>query len=208
MEIETFPIERLIPYARNPRRNAEAIAKVAASIKEFGFRQPIVVDDGMVVIVGHTRLEAAKSLGIKKVPVHIAKGLTEEQVSAYRLADNRTNEEAEWDIELLRQEVTHLESLGFDISVIGFDAADLNSIFLERSHGETNADEEWTGMPEFDQQDKRAFRTLHVHFATDKDVKDFAELVNQTITEKTRFLWYPNIVIETYADKRYESPDA
>lgn len=208
MEIELLPTDRLIPYARNPRRNTEAISKVAASIKEFGFRQPIVVDEEMVVVVGHTRLEAAKSLGIKQVPVHVARGLTDAQIRAYRLADNRTNEEADWDMDLLRKEVTHLESLGFDVSLTGFDTADLNSIFLERLQGETNAAEEWVGMPEFNQEDKRAFRTLQVHFATDKDVQDFAQLVGQTITEKTRFLWYPRIIIETYADKRYESTDA
>jgi hypothetical protein len=91
---------------------------------------------------------------------------------------------------------------------MGFSEAELSSVFLERMTGENNASEEWTGMPEFDQQDKTAFRTLHVHFATNKDVQDFAVLLGQTITEKTRFLWFPNIVIETYADKRYVSTDA
>src|SRR5690606_321781 len=101
MHVSLTPIERVIPYARNPRNNKAAVAKVAASIREFGWRQPIVVDSNMVVIVGHTRLLAAQQLGLENVPVHIAEGLTEAQVKAYRLADNRTHEEAEWDSELL-----------------------------------------------------------------------------------------------------------
>jgi hypothetical protein len=97
MKVELIEIGRVIPYARNPRRNENAITKVAASIKEYGFRQPIVVDEEMVIIAGHTRLQAAQSLGLKKVPVHIADGLTLAQIKAYRLADNRTHEDAEWD---------------------------------------------------------------------------------------------------------------
>ena len=80
MKVELIEIGRVIPYARNPRRNENAIAKVAASIKEYGFRQPIVVDEEMVIIAGHTRLQAAQSLGLKKVPVHIADGLTLAQI--------------------------------------------------------------------------------------------------------------------------------
>ncbi len=101
MKVELVEITKVIPYARNPRKNEGAVAKVAASIKEFGFRQPIVVAPDMVVIVGHTRLLAAQQLGFKQVPVHIAEGLTDVQIKAYRIADNRTNEEAEWDNELL-----------------------------------------------------------------------------------------------------------
>ena len=89
MKIELIQIDRVIPYANNPRRNEAAVAKVAASIKEFGFRQPIVVDNNNVVIVGHTRLLAARQLGLAEVPVHIAEGLTSSQIKAYRIADNR-----------------------------------------------------------------------------------------------------------------------
>jgi ParB-like chromosome segregation protein Spo0J len=87
MIIENLPIENLIPYIRNPRKNENTIEKVASSIKEFGFRQPIVVDAEKVIIAGHTRYEAAKRLQLSKVPVHVAKGLTEQQVKAYRIAD-------------------------------------------------------------------------------------------------------------------------
>ena len=97
MDIVALPIEQLIPYARNPRRNDDAVATVAASLAEFGWRQPIVVDEQMVIVAGHTRYEAARRLGMTQVPVHVARGLTPVQVKAYRLMDNRSHENAAWD---------------------------------------------------------------------------------------------------------------
>ena len=99
MKVEQTTTASLIPYARNPRRNQSAISKLTASIKEFVFRQPIVVDSDCVVVVGHTRLEVAKILGLDEVPVHVAKDMTPAQAKAYRLADNRTGEDANWDVE-------------------------------------------------------------------------------------------------------------
>ena len=109
LTVELWPIDRPIPYARNARVCPEsAINKVAASITEYGFRQPIVVDGDRVVIAGHTRLLAAKQLGLKQVPVHVASDLSPAQVKAYRLADNRTGQEATWDMELLGIELEDL----------------------------------------------------------------------------------------------------
>jgi ParB-like chromosome segregation protein Spo0J len=120
MQTETVAIGSVIPYARNPRRNGAAVSKVAASLREFGWRQPIVVDEQMVVVAGHTRLEAARTLNMEEVPIHIAAGLTPEQIKAYRLADNRVGQEAEWDQELLRLELGELETAGFDLDLTGF----------------------------------------------------------------------------------------
>ena len=128
MKVELIDIGRVVPYARNPRRNENAIAKVAASIKEYGFRQPIVVDEELVIIAGHTRLQAAQTLALKKVPVHVATGLTPAQIKAYRLADNRTHEDAEWDEELLAIELGELNDLGFDLDLTGFDAIELEEL--------------------------------------------------------------------------------
>lgn len=108
LSITWWAIDDVRPYAKNPRRNDGAVAKVAASLREYGWRQPIVVDAEGVVIVGHTRLKAAQSLGHERVPVHIARGLSAKQVRAYRLADNRTAEEADWDIPLLVEELATL----------------------------------------------------------------------------------------------------
>jgi ParB-like chromosome segregation protein Spo0J len=112
MQVEKSPIDRPIPYARNARKIPQAaIDKVASSIKEFGWRQPIVVDPENVIIVGHTRLLAAQKLALSEVPVHVAHGLTPAQVKAYRLMDNRSHDEASWDLELLGPELAELQGL-------------------------------------------------------------------------------------------------
>jgi DNA modification methylase len=128
MIVTDMPVETLVPYARNPRNNTAAIDAVKASITEFGFRQPIVVDEKMVVIVGHTRLEAAKALGLKMVPVHVAEGLSPAQAKAYRLMDNRSHENAQWDNELLRLEFGDLKLDGFDLDLTGFDGEELDKL--------------------------------------------------------------------------------
>ena len=128
MDVVDLPLERLIPYARNPRKNAAAVATVAASLKEFGWRQPIVVDEDMVILAGHTRLEAARQLGLATAPVHIARGLTPAQARAYRLMDNRASENAEWDEALLGLELGDLQGDGFDLALTGFDDAELNRL--------------------------------------------------------------------------------
>lgn len=142
MHVSLIPIERVIPYARNPRKNNAAVSKVAASIKEYGFRQPIVVDKDMVVIAGHTRLLAAQQLGIKEVPVHVAEGLTPAQVKAYRIADNRTHEEAEWDDELLAIELGELQESGFALDLTGFDEDELDKLLAESTPEESSEGED------------------------------------------------------------------
>jgi DNA modification methylase len=148
MKVELIDIGRVIPYARNPRRNEAAIAKVAASIKEYGFRQPIVVDEEMVIIAGHTRLQAAQQLGLTKVPVHTATGLTATQVKAYRLADNRTAQEAEWDDELLGLELGELAEQGFDLDLTGFDGDELEKLLAEIDEGGLIDDDDVPEAPE------------------------------------------------------------
>lgn len=118
-ETVMMPIGDVIPYENNPRHNKEAVAKVAASLREFGFRQPIVVDKNNVIVVGHTRLQAAKKLKMKEVPVLVADDLTEEQIKAYRLADNKTAEFAKWDDDLLQVELDGIAEI--DMSEFGFD---------------------------------------------------------------------------------------
>lgn len=141
MKVEIIPIGKVIPYARNPRRNDHAVAKVAGSIKEFGWRQPIVVDKDMVIIAGHTRLLAAQQLKLKKVPVHVAEGLTEAQVKAYRLADNRTHEDAEWDEDLLKIELGELKDMDFDLDITGFDPDELNRLLEAEPAALTDPDD-------------------------------------------------------------------
>lgn len=130
MEIEYIAINAIKPYERNPRKNDAAVDAVAASIQEFGFQQPIVCDLDGVIIVGHTRLKAAKKLGLKTVPVVYA-DLPEDKVKAYRLADNKTGELAEWDTELLDLELGEIE---LDMEPLGFDSGDAQDFGSDDSY--------------------------------------------------------------------------
>ena len=142
MKVEMLATDRLIPYARNPRKNDGAVDAVAASIREFGFRQPIVVDEQMTVLVGHTRLKAAIKLGLQQVPVHIATGLTDAQKKAYRIADNKTGELAEWDNELLSLELEDLRMMDFDLDTLAFDEDELNDLLADKgTEGLVDADD-------------------------------------------------------------------
>jgi len=128
-KLEYIDIDKIKPYANNPRKNDAAVDKVAESIKEFGFKVPIIIDSNNEIIAGHTRLKAAKKLGLKKVPVIKADDLTPEQVKAFRLVDNKTHEFAEWDFELLQNELfginnIDMEKFGFEDIDIDFDAFD------------------------------------------------------------------------------------
>lgn len=118
LRVKYAPIADVHPYEGNPRRNDGAVQAVAASIREFGWRQPIVVDSDGTIIAGHTRYKAALALGMTDVPVVVASDLTPEQCAAYRLADNRVGELAEWDSELLAQELDGLADI--DMSAFGF----------------------------------------------------------------------------------------
>ena len=124
-------IEKITPYARNPRKNQD-IDKVASSIKEYGFQQPIVLDIENIIIVGHTRFLAAKKLGMKQVPCIIADKLSDQQVKAYRIADNRVAEESKWDNELLNLELIDLQKDNIDSENLGFEQEELNKIFNEK----------------------------------------------------------------------------
>jgi hypothetical protein len=121
MQIEYWDIERLTPYARNPRKNDAAVPKMAGLIREFGFKVPVIVRSSGEVIDGHLRLKAAWSLGMTQIPVVIADEWTDAQVKAFRLAVNRSAEWAEWDDELLKLELDDLKLENFDLDLIGFD---------------------------------------------------------------------------------------
>ena len=127
-------IDKLIPYHNNPRKN-QAVDKVASSLSEFGFQQPIVVDKNMVVIVGHTRLLASQKLGFKKVPVFIA-DLSEAKAKAYRIADNRLSEDSDWDYDFLNIEMNMLNEENFDLSQLGFTTEELNNLLNDENNFE------------------------------------------------------------------------
>ena len=122
MNIQMWPIGRPKDYPKNTRKwSAQAVAKVGASIKAYGWRQPVVVDSKEVIIIGHLRRAAGKAEGFTECPVHVARDLTPAQTRGLRLADNRTNQESSWDLELLAAEFLELKAMNFDLSRTGFD---------------------------------------------------------------------------------------
>ena len=139
MEIKYLETDKILPYINNPRKNLNA-DKVASSIKEFGFQQPIVVDKEMIIIVGHTRHQAAKLLGLEKVPVLVA-DLPPLKAKAYRIADNRLNEDSEWDMGLLNLEFTDLLDNNFEMENLGFDDKELERLIVGDEKGLTDEDE-------------------------------------------------------------------
>ena len=128
MKIELRPLTDITPYENNPRINDQAVDAVAASLREFGFRQPIVVDTDCVIVCGHTRYKAALKLGLEKAPVHVAKDLSPAQIKAYRIADNKSGELAEWNFDLLPIELDELQAMEFDLASLGFDEKELTKL--------------------------------------------------------------------------------
>ena len=140
LQFETWPIERCIGYARNPRKNDHAVDKVASAIREFGFRVPIVAKSDGTVVDGHLRLKAAAKLGLTEVPVILADDLTDAQIKAFRLSVNRVSEFAEWDVELLKLEFADLDASGFDLTLTGFDLGEIADFLAEPTEGLTDED--------------------------------------------------------------------
>ncbi len=140
--VEQWPIERLIPYARNPRKNDEVVDKMAAAIQEFGFRIPIVARSDGAVVDGHLRLKAAQRLGLTEVPVALADDLSEAQIKAFRLLANRSASWAEWDNDLLELELEDLQDLGFDLAQTGFSDAELAELLDDGEAAAGHTDED------------------------------------------------------------------
>lgn len=206
--VERRPIDDLAPSARNARTHSEAqVAQIAASMREWGWTNPVLIDEADTIIAGHGRVLAARSLidaglqGFEDVPVMVARGWTDEQRQAYMIADNKIPMHADWNVAMLTGELTELQASDFDISLLGFTEAELTNLLSPVSDLDRSA--EWGGMPEYEQENQQAFRSVLVNFRNQQDVDAFAELLEQYLSEKTRSLWFPANVIERAADKRY-----
>lgn len=154
MKVQEMSIDEIKPYENNPRINENGVDAVANSIREFGWKQPIVVDKDNIIIVGHTRYLASKQLKLKRVPVIVANDLTPEQVKAYRLADNKTNELTQWDEGLLDVELSEIEQLSdIDMTDFGF----------ENIEGEIELDEDNSLDRIQINENPRLSKTLNIH---------------------------------------------
>lgn len=225
-KVQFRKLSDLRPDPDNARVHSEPqVEQIAASIRRFGWTVPAMVDD--VIRAGNGRYAAAaliyaageriylapgearggKVIPDGTMPIVDVSGWTEEEKRAYALADNRIAENAEWDPERLREQLEGLADLDFDLDAAGFDMGSITMI-LSAGNDPNDPAAEWLGMPEFDQQDKRAFRSLPVHFNSQEDLDKFAELIGQKITEQTRYIWFPVTPVERYADKQYADADA
>ena len=137
MKFEKRKVSELIPYARNSRTHSdEQVAQIAASIKEFGFMTPIIISKDNTIIAGHGRILAARKLGLEIVPCLMAEHLTEAQIKAYVIADNKLSENAGWDNEMLKVEIEDLKGLDFDVDILGFSDKELSKLFDENKETE------------------------------------------------------------------------
>ena len=183
MEIEYRKTNSLIPYKNNPRHNEGAVDAVAASIREFGFKVPVIVDANDVVIAGHTRLKAANKLGLKEVPTIKAEDLTEEQANAFRLADNKVAELATWDAAKLDQELE--EILDIDMEEFGFELPDDD--YNEDDNGYFGDERERTfnayNLADFDENDSEGFYQMPKLYPCDvvpDDIRSFNYMMSAT----------------------------
>lgn len=194
-------LDQLTPYDRNARTHSEAqVTQIAASISEFGFTNPILVDAGFNIIAGHGRAQAARQLGLTEVPVIILSHLTETQRRAYVLADNKLALNAGWDDALLKLELGELQVEGFNLELTGFSEMEID---LLDAPDNAPPEDEWQGMPEFEQPSIQSFKSIVIHFRDPDAIAEFAALIGQTIGAKTRFTWFPYEERGVFEDKRY-----
>ncbi|MDB5243797.1 MAG: chromosome partitioning protein ParB family [Spirosoma sp.] len=198
--VERRPVASLVPYARNARTHSdEQVAQIAASIREWGWTVPVLVDEQNTLIAGHGRVLAAQKLGLVDVPVMVARGWSDAQKRAYVLADNRLALNAGWDDKLLGIELKGLKDDGFDIGLAGFTVDEIEGIDAPPFDEEAA----WDGMPEFEQPDVTSWHHVVVHFKDAAALAEFAQLLGQQMTQRTKSTWHPPIEDERYMDKRY-----
>lgn len=204
LEIEYTPIGDLIPDINNAREHSDSqIQQIANSINEFGFTNPVLIDESKKIIAGHGRYMAGKTLELPEIPTIELLDLTDAQKKAYVIADNKLALNSQWDFEKLTTELKELQDLDFDLNLIGYYENELTTLLDDPENAEFDPLTEWEGMPEYDQPDASGARTLQVHFQTDDDVAKFFALVGQSYTEKTKYIWYPYKEKNDTESKRY-----
>ena len=197
LDWQEVPIAKIKPYENNPKAHSqEQIDFVAKLLQDYGWTQPVCVDRDYVLIFGHCRVLSARQIGEMTVPCVFREDLTEAQVKALRIADNKSNE-SEWITEKLEVEFTEIEELGMKLEDTGFK---LGEIVIHGTDGIQDPSELWKDMPEFVQEDN-FYQQIKVTFFSESDVKKFAKLIGQEITPKTTYLHFPKI--ENFKNKDF-----
>jgi hypothetical protein len=184
---ERRSVASLIPYARNARTHSDAqVAQIAASIREWGWTNPVLIDEAGGIIAGHGRVMAARKLKIEEVPCIVATGWSDAQKRAYVLADNQLAANAGWDMDLLKVEISELSVGGFDVGLMGFDGAFVDMMLMDGfAIADALAEMDGTG------NEPLAERTIHVHFKSAFQADEFARRLGCSITDKTKSIWFP-----------------
>lgn len=204
MQISEENINNLKPFPNNPRQHTDKqVQQIASSIAEFGFLNPILIDEKNVILAGHGRYMASIKLNLQNVPVLKVENLSEEQKQALVIADNKIGTNSTWNEDMLWEQIRKLNETGFDLELLAFDEMEILPI-LNADNIVNDATEEWIDMPEYTQDDLMPKRTLLVHFENEADIQSFSKLVQQKITDKTKWIWYPEQEEFTVADKQYE----
>ena len=195
MKIVNIKIEDLKPYEKNPRKNDKAIDYVANSIKEFGFKVPLVVDKNNVIVAGHTRYQASKKLGLKELPCLVADDLTDEQIKAFRIADNKTNDMAEWDDALLGEELKDLID-NFDMSQFGFGEFEISMLTEDMEPDDYDKDliKEYSSSSDDFLTNKRVIIT----YKTDEEEKFLKDLFKEDEDNEMKVVYSCEEIKERY----------
>ena len=196
------PIDSVKADPQNARLHNEANKKaIKKSIEGFLQRKPIVVNKNTGIIeAGNGLYQEMKDLGATEIAAVFVDD-DDNQAKAFAIMDNRSGELSEWDLPNLKDVLQELDSGALDMDLTGF-----NEMAIEQLMTQVHSiDEEWQGMPEFDQKEKTAFRSIIVHFKDAGAVQEFSELINQSVTDKAKYIWFPEVTREVRADKRYTS---
>jgi hypothetical protein len=213
--VEIAKLADLKDAAKNPRTHTdEQIGEIAASIQEWGFTNPILIDEKKTIIAGHGRKMAAERLGLASVPVIVATGWSEEQKRAYLIADNKIALNAGWDVDVLRREIEDLAQLDFDIPLIGFDPEELMALQPPPEPGGGGDDgpaEPGGSGPDGPLEDESEYRTLIIHTKAPEDFEALLEALDREVSADTRYIWFPDVTMETPEDRQHAErylPDA
>lgn len=205
MLIEDVAIDALAFDERDARKHGlRNLAAIVESLKRFGQQRPIVVDARNVVRAGNGTLEAAKQLGWPTIKI-VRSDLDGAELAAFAIADNRTAELAEWDVAVLIEQLKEFEAHGgVDLlGAAGFNDGELAKLLASIDGTASDPVDEWEGMPEFEQPDAMPFRSIVVHFTEQAHVDDFATLIGQTISDRTKFVYHPRAERADNTQHRY-----